>query len=245
MADVALGINGANNGTTSPATPGSQTPTAGNLLVLVIAALGTSPTIATPASWTQVQKTSGSALSFAMYMLANNGGGATNPSSTLGGTVTGWLAAMFGFSQTGANCALQGSNKLPSSVAQLTNIFSNTPSGQMPPNLLFCYAVARATAAITAQNTGLVGPNSGTQWSSSVQGQAGVQGLSLDFYWGSNLASAPGAWPTASGLLDSAVNSVAIGAYFNTTATQPSIGDNVGGQSGLYVPAQFQGMIGG
>jgi hypothetical protein len=248
MPDVTLVQSASNNGTTTPATTSSITATAGNLLVVVIAALGTSPTIATPTgggTWTQVQKAAGSSLSFAMYMQVNGAGGATNPSAVLGGTVTGWVAGIFEFTQTGANCGLQGSNQNALSVAQLTNIFSNVPAGQSFPNLLFVYSVARTTATITPANSGLTGQNSGTTWSTTVQPQAGVQGISLDTYWGSNLAVGPGAWPTAAGLLSGAVASVAIGAYFNTTASQPFIGDNVGGYSGRYVPNQFQGMIGG
>lgn len=253
MADVTNPRSSSNNGTVTPATPGSITAVAGNLLVVVIAVLGTSPTIATPTStgtWTQIQKTQGATLSFAVYMQANNAGGAINPSSVLAGTVTGWVAAIFEFTATGANCGLQNSAMQTSAVAQLTNIFASQ-IGQMNPELLFFYAVARATATITAQNTGLAPINQqgvitgGPSWSASVQPQAGVQGLSLDTYWGTNLAQGVGPYPSASGLLSGAVASVAIAAWFNATITPPSIGSPIGGTQGLYVPPFYQGIVGG
>jgi hypothetical protein len=254
MPDVTNPRNSSNNGTTTPATPGSITAVAGNLLVVVIAALGTSPTIATPTStgtWVQIQKTSGATLSFAMYMQANNAGGAINPSSILGGTVTGWIAEIFEFTQTGANCGLQGSAQGAQSTAQLPNIFAGL--GAMFPNLLYVYAVARATATQVIQNGGLapinqsgvVAGSAPSTWTSSQLPQAGVQGLSLDFFWGSNLAQGPGPFPAGQGLLSSGVASVQIAAWFNTTASNSQVAGNIGGSEGIYVPQFYQGMVGG
>lgn len=255
MADItATSQQSSNNGTTTPATPGSITATGTNLLVCIIAVLGTSPTIATPTSagtWTQIQKTSGTTLSFAMYMQANNGGGAINPSSVLGGTVTGWIAEIFSFPLTGANCGLQGSNQSAQSTAQLTNIFAGQQ--QMIPDLLFCYAVARATATQVIQNSGLSPINqqgmgvgtSPTTWTTSQLPQAGVQGLSLDFFWGTNLAQGTGPYPIGQGLLSSGVASVQIAAWFNATLSNPQVPGNIAGSQGLYVPPFYQGMVGG
>src|SRR5438270_3639936 len=134
---------------------------------------------------------------------------------------------MFEFSAMGSNAALQGSAQLVSAIAQLTNVFPAT--GNTLSNELFVYAVARATATITAQNT----TNSPLSvWSASVLPQAGVQGISLDFYWVSGLGQGVNQYPQASGLLSGAVASVAIGAWFNSIAAQPSNEDNVGGLSG-------------
>jgi hypothetical protein len=244
MVDVTIYAQSSNNGTTTPATPGSITDFA-DLTIVLIAAIGTNPTIATPTglgggSIVQVQKTQGATLSFAMYALFS-GAGSINPSSVLGGTVTGWIAQIFTFGKTGINCGLQGSAQLVSAVAQLTNVFPI--AGQTLPNAVYVYAVARATATISAQNTS-VGPLS--SWTASILPQAGVQGLSLDFYWLSTLAQGAAAQPAASGLLSSAVASVAIGAWFNTTAQQPGLaGEQVGGLSGQLVGSQYQGMIGG
>lgn len=254
MADSTNPRNSSNNGTATPATPGSITAVAGNLLVVVIAALGTSPTIATPTSagtWVQIQKTSGATLSFAMYMQANNAGGAINPSSVLGGTVTGWIAEIFEFTATGANCGLQGSVQTAQSTAQLVNIFAGLQ--QMQPELLFCYAVARATATQVIQNSGLApinmqGMGVGTPpitWTASQLPQAGVQGLSLDFFWGTNLAQGVGPYPVGQGLLSSGVASVQIAAWFNATLSPPVAPGNIGGSQGLYVPPFYQGMVGG
>jgi len=254
MADVTNPRNSSNNGTATPATTGSITAVAGNLLVVIIAVLGTSPTIATPTSagtWTQIQKTSGATLSFAMYLQANNAGGAINPSSVLGGTVTGWIAEIFEFSATGANCALQSSVQTAQSTAQLVNIFAGLQ--QMQPELLFCYAVARATATQVIQNTGLAPINQQgivvgsppTTWTASQLPQAGVQGLSLDFFWGSNLAQGVGPYPTGLGLLSSGVASVQIAAWFNTIASPSQVAGNVGGSEGIYVGPFYQGIVGG
>lgn len=248
MADTVAKQGNSNNGTTTPATPGSLTTTAGNLLIVHIIAKGTSPTIATPTSagtWTQIQKTQGAVISYAMYMQANTAGGAINPSSVLGGTVTGWIANIIEFTQCGANCGLQGSNMLTSAVAQLTNIFPLSP--QANPNTLFVYGVGRNGGLITPQNSGLNAQNQTSGWSSSFFPQENVQGCSLDFFWGSNLCQqlyTP--YPSASGLLDSAVASVAIGAWFNTIASpfQQTPG-NIGGSEGIYVPQFYQGMVGG
>lgn len=243
MADVTLPRSGSANGTATPATMTLASVAAGDLLICVIAALGTSPTIATPTgdTWVQIQKTSGTTLSFAMYMLANAGAGSHSPSSVLGGTVTGWVIATFEFTATGSNCGLQGSAQQAQSVAQLTNVFST--AGQTLPNELYVYSVARATATITTGNTSnsVLSP-----WSTSVQPQAGVQGLSLDTYWLSTLGMGVNQIPVAAGLLSSAVASVQIGAFFNTTATQGlGASEWIGGAQGIMIPQYFRGMIGG
>lgn len=242
MADITSPRQNTANGTATPATLTHAGAVAGNLLICIIAAIGTSPTIATPTgdTWQVVKSTSGASVSFAMFALPNAGAGSHVPSSVLGGTVTGWICQTFEFTPCGANCAIQGSNQLASAIAQLTNVFPTT--GNTLYNELFIYSVARATATIAAQNTWNV-PN--VSWSASQQAQAGVQGLSLDTYFASSLGQGVGQYPQASGLLGSAVNSVAIGAWFNTLASQPGNFDNVGGQAGTLVGANYQGMIGG
>jgi hypothetical protein len=254
LVDVTNSQGNKNSGTVTPATPGSITAAAGDLLVVVIAALGTSPTIATPTSagtWVQIQKTQGATLSFAMYMQTNNAGGAINPSSVLGGTVTGWVASILEFTATGANCGLQGSVQTAQSTAQLVNIFAGL--GQMNPELLFCYAVARATATQIIQNTGLAPINQqgmlvGSPPSTWVQSQfpeAGVQGLSLDFFWGTNLAQGIGPYPVGQGILSSAVASVQIAAWFNAVINPPGNPANVYGSEGSYFGPFYSGMTGG
>lgn len=243
MPDLALAHSNSNSGTATPATPGSITATAGNLLLCLIGAIGTSPTIATPTSagtWTVVQNQGGAVLVFSLFMQANTAGGAINPSSVLGGTVTGWLAVILEFSQAGANCSAQGSNQQNLGVAQLTNIFPT--SGQTLYNELFIYSVLRQTATITPQNSWNV---ANVSWSSSIQPQAGVNGLSLDTFWASGLGQGVGQYPQASGLLSGAVASRQIGAWFNTIASQSSNNDNVNGQAGVFVPQQYAGLFGG
>ena len=240
MADVTLVQSGSNNGTVTPATPGSLTLTAGNAALVLVAALGTSPTITGPGSTTNIQKIQGATLAFGMFIRNTFTGGAFNPSYTLGGTVTGWVAAMFEFSAMGSNTGIQGSASQASAIAQLTNIFP--AAGNTLSNELFVYAVARATATMTPQNS-FMGPLAA--WSASVQPQAGVQGLSLDFFWASGLGQGVGQYPSSSGLLSGAVASVAIGAWFNTIATQPSNNDNIYGNNGVLVGGNYQGMLGG
>lgn len=242
MPDVTLAQSGSANGAASPATEAFTGVIAHDLLICIIAAIGISPTIATPTgdSWTQVQKTSGTNVSTAMYILPNAAAGTHTPSSVLGGIVTGWVLIMLEFTATGANCGLQGSAQAASAIAQLTNLFPTT--GQTLASELFVYTVARATATITAQNTWNV---NNVAWSISVQPQAGVQGLSVDTYWSSSLGQGIGQYPQASGLLGGAVASVAIGAWFNTTAQQPQAGDTIDGVSGILVGGQYKGMIGG
>jgi len=253
MADVTNPRNSSNNGTATPATTGSVSAVAGNLLVVIIAVQGTNPTIATPTgggTWTQIQKTQGASVSFAMYYQANGAGGATNPSSVLGGTVAGWIAEIFEFTATGSNCGLQGSNQGAQSTAQLPNIFAG--QGAMNPELLFCYAVARLTATQTIQNSGLAPTNLGLvvggsppTWTTSQLPQAGVQGLSLDFFWGTNLAQNNGAYPIGQGLLSSGVASVQIAAWFNALLSNPAVGSPIGGNAGQFSPLFYQGMVGG
>lgn len=242
MADVTLVASQSNNGTTSPATPGSITPTAHDLMIAVVAVLGTNPTITTPASWTQLQKTSGATLSVGMYAFANVTSGAKNPSFTLGGTVTGWLCMQAEFSQCGANGIVQNSVQQTSAVAQLTDIFQAADNSALMPQLLYFYAVASSGATLTANNTGVNPPGGATSWSTSVQSQTGVQGLSMDFFWASGLCCGSGCVPIASGKLSSAVASVAIAAWANTTASNPQSGSDA---RGIFVGGQYAGMTGG
>jgi hypothetical protein len=185
-----------------------------------------------------------------MYYQPNNAGGAINPSSVLGGTVTGWIAQIYEYTQTGSNCALQGSAMTAQSTAQLIDIFTGLQ--QMNPELLFCYAVARATATQIIQNSGLAPFQQGIivstpppTWTTSQLPQAGIQGLSLDFFWGTNLAQGAGPYPTGLGLLSSAVASVQIAAWFNATLFPPIVGTPTGGSEGQYAPLYYQGMVGG
>ncbi len=167
--------------------------------------------------------------------------------------MTGWVSAQFAFNgMAGSNTARLFANNNAQALAQLINIFSTF--GQLPPNPeLFVYAVARATATLTPQNSGI-------NWSNSVQPISGVQGLSLDFFWGSSLQQkygdifggsqnftlgGPPYSVSASGLLGAAVNSVAIGAVYNSGAGQNVISDIIFGNAGQYIGAQMQGMIGG
>ncbi len=121
MADVTQPHNIAANGTATPATATIASVATSSLLICIIAAIGTSPTIATPTgnSWVQIQKTNGSTVSFAMYMLANAASGNHVPSAVLGGTVTGWLLCCYEFTQTGVNCGLQGSSQQTSAIHNL------------------------------------------------------------------------------------------------------------------------------
>lgn len=246
MADVVLVNSNSNNGTTTPASPGSITYNAGDLGVILVAVIGTNPTITGPGvGWTVIKRTNGSTVSFALITQPNMAAGAKNPSMTLGGTVTGWVAVQAEFSQCGANGIIQGSVMQTSAVAQLTDIFQAADNSALLPQLLYLYAVARATATFTPALAGLNPPGGSSGWSASVQPQAGVQGLSLDLYWASGLCCANNCVPQASGLLGSAVASVAIAAWANTTASNVQEGANIGGSSGILVGGQFRGMVGG
>lgn len=253
MAGITLAQSGTNNGTATPATPGSLTTTAGNLLVLAIAVAGTSPTASTPASWTAVQNSAGATLTVALFIRPNNPGGATNPSSTLGGTVTGWIAVMYELTATGTNEGLISSAVTAQSTAALTNIFP-TNLGQAQPTELFLYVVGSlgnnplsgATAGLT--NWAPPGYAQGaSQWSSSVQSQTNVRGLTLDNFWGTSAAAWPCPYPTGAGNITNAVASVQIGAWLNSAATQPDTAKaaNIGGLQGSYVGPYNAGMIGG
>jgi len=216
-------------------------------MILVIAAIGTSPTLTTPTNWTQIAKTSGATLTVAMYAFPNITTGAKNPSSTIGGTVTGWIASMFEFTQCGANCKIQNSVQQTSAIAQLTDIFQAAGNSATQAQNLYLYAVASAGAAsFAANNQGIAPPGGSSGWSASVQSQAAVQGLSVDFFWGSGLCCGRECLPQASGLLASAVASVAIAAWANTIASNSQNGaGNSFGERGVLVGGQYQGMMGG
>lgn len=236
---IALAQGASNTGAATPATPSSLTVSAGNLLILAIFVNGTSPTIATPAGWTLVQGVNGGATSMALFMQANTAGGATNPSSTLGGTVTGWACGMWEFSGQGSNAnyeQLLGSNIINQSPPPLTNIFAGQANQNMPQsNLLFVYAVGRATAVLTPANTGIA-------WSAT-QNPVNANGVQLDFFWGTN--PGPGPFPSAAGSLGAGVNCRTIGAWFSSALASPFTPANIGGQAGYLVGQFYQGMIGG
>lgn len=246
MTDVSLPRSSANNGAATPATTGSITAVVGDLLICCITVIGTNPTIATPTgggTWQVLQNQSGSVVTMGTFFLPNSAGGATNPSAVLGGTVTGWVATIYEFTQTGSNCTNQGNAGRSLTQAAVTDIF-NGQIGQTIPQLLFIMTIGRAsTNAFTPAFTGL-GPSNTSGWSASVLPQ-NAQGCQQDFYWGTNLAQGVGAWPTAPGTLGSSAVWKVAGAWFNTLGSNPSFGDNVSGSSGIYVPAQYQGMIGG
>lgn len=233
---IALAQGSSANGAATPAAPGSLTTTSGNLLILVVFVNGTSPTITTPGGWTLLQGINGASTSMAMYALPNNAGGATNPSVTLGGTVTGWAAGMWEFSGQGSNAnyeSLLGSF-LQTQSNPVINIFAN--NAQMPQsNMLFVYAVGRTTATYTATNTGIA-------WSASQNAQS-ANGVALDFFWGTN--PGPGPFPSALGTFSPSVVGRFIGAWFTSVLAQPVVPANVSGNAGYLVGSFYQGTIGG
>lgn len=270
-ADVTIAHQGSANGAATPATMTLASVAAGNMLVCIIGVVGTNPTQATPTgdSWQVVKLNQGAVLSFGMYFLPNAGAGSHTPSSVLAGTVTGWVIATFEFTASaGSNASVISSAATAfGAITQLTNAFSTLGSSQQMQHSLFVYAILRQTATIVAQNTIL-------NWSASQQPQAGIQGMSMDFYFASNLSEeSPGAYqyssigpapvsnsqvinadtinsglqglPSASGLLSASVAAVQIAGWFNDGVTNAQEGCNVGGAFGLYVPQFFQGMIGG
>lgn len=247
MSDVALVQSTSNNGNATPATTGSITANAGNLLVAVYTALGTNPTVATPTgggTWLVGENVGGTTVTTALFYLPNNAGGAINPSSVLGGTITGWVAAILEFDHTGSNSAKQFSRQLSASTAAVTNIMASQ-TGSMIPQLLFVYAIGRATNVFSPTLAGL-GPSGTSGWSSSIQPQAGVQGLSQDIYWGTNMPVPFGYWPNASGSLASAAAWKAAIAWFNTIGTpEGQVGTNIAGNEGLFIGPYHQGIVGG
>jgi hypothetical protein len=247
MVDVTQPRSSANNGVATPATTGSITAVVTDLMIVSITAIGTNPTIATPTgggTWAPIQNQSGSVVSSAVFW-AQATGGATNPSAVLGGTVTGWVATICEFTQTGANCALQGSAGRSLTQAAVTDIF-NGQIGATIPQLLFIMTIGRATNVFTPAFTGL-GPSGTSGWSPSVLPQVGVQGISQDFYWGTNLSQGGfQPWPSAPGTLASSAVWKVCGAWFNDTATPVgNVNDTISGNVGGFIGPYYQGMIGG
>lgn len=254
MAAITLAQSSTNNGTATPATPGSLTATAGNLLVLIVAAQGTSPTFSTPASWTQVQNQAGNPLTVAMFIRPNNPGGASNPSSTIGGTPAGWIAVQLELNATGANEGLISSAVLAQSAsATLANVFP-TNLGQALPTELFLYCVgSNGNNPLSGAVAGLNNwsppgyPAGASDWSASVQSQTNVRGLTLDTFWGSSADAWPCPYPSGAGNITNVAASVQIGAWLNSAATYPDIGKDavISGGRGQYVGPFNSGMVGG
>lgn len=230
---LAQGSN--NTGVASPATPGSLTPTTGDLMLLFIGVIGTSPTITTPTNWTPIQTQFGSVMAIGLYALPA-ASGAQNPSAALGGTVTGWIACMFDFTGQGSSSqyeANQGSNVI---AATSNNVAGFFPSQSLPmTNMLLFYSICRQTATYTPANSGL-------NWSATQQA-ASANGLAVDSFWATN--PGPGPFPVAGGSLSASVVWKGASAWFNTINAQPVTTDNIGGNLGVYVPTFYQGMIGG
>jgi hypothetical protein len=245
MADVSVRASTAASGTTTTASAPLSVQV-GNLLICYIAALGTGVVIADPTSsgdtWQKVdnQVSADGTFSYAMYFLPNLTAATHTPSSDLSGstTITGWDMVLMEMTPFPPDAAPQGFTTQLSTVAQLTNIFSTTANTL--PRECFFYAVGRPTATITRNNT----TNSPlVVWSASVRTQIGQQGISQDQYFVSMLGQGIGPYPKASGLLSSAVNSIAIGARFISSATQP-LDTQISGKGGFHV-GQYRGMIGG
>lgn len=259
MANVTIPRTQTGNGTVTPATATLASVVAGDMLVCVIGCVGSTATsIATPTgdSWVAVQNQAGGGSgvpSFAMFYLANAGAGSHTPSSVLTGTLTGWVIAILEFTATGSGEILLSSAVTTNSVAALGNVIP-TNLGQVAPNQLFVYSVLRiGNVTISTPTAGLTNfsppgyPAGASSWSASQAGLANVQGLSLDTYFGDANSAWPCAYPTASGTLSGAANSVQIAAWFNSQATIPSAGifTNISGGEGQIVSPFFQGIVGG
>lgn len=260
MANLNVVQSTAANGTVTPATVALAGVTATDLLLCVIACVGSTATsIATPTgdTWSVINNTAGAGAtqpSLGLFFLRNAGAGAHTPSSVLTGTLTGWLIVVIEINNTFAaqlvqNGAVAGSTAtLPAS-----GIFSQS-LGQMTYNEMAVYAVVRtgATTLATSPVSGLNNwappgyPLGASQWSASIQPQANVQGLSLDVFVGAaNNNSCP--MPSSGGTLSAAVNNVAAGGILTASFTNPSAGifTNISGGEGQIVSPFFQGMVGG
>lgn len=122
---------------------------AGNFLVICVAATGTSPTISTPASWTQDSKLQVATLAHAVYVFPNNPGSITSVIVSLGGTIQGVAAVAMEFSGVGSFNIKMGGAGDSQTGQTIVDQFQNAPpvTNQL---LLACLGFATAVRTTTS-----------------------------------------------------------------------------------------------
>jgi hypothetical protein len=216
----------------TPAFAGGGSSSPGSLLILAVVVTGTSPTVTTPAGWTQIGTgINGAALTVQFYSLFNNAGGIASVAVTLAGTVTGAVASIFEFAQASPG-VLSASANLSGTGTSYGDapLAISTQAGE----LLF-YMAGFVPATLT--------PNNSSEWSAAVG--TGVQGIlaQLACFWG--VSNIPLSTEKIGGSFSASVANAEQVARFTlgTVPKQPQ--DIIGGQSGIYVPSFYSGQIGG
>lgn len=216
----------------TPAFAGGGSSSPGTLLLLAVVVTGTSPTITTPAGWTQIGAgINGAALTVQFYSFFNNPGAIASVAVTLGGTVTGAVASIFEFPQASPGSLSSSANQSGTGTSYGdAPLAISTQAGE----LLF-YMVGFVPATLT--------PNNSSEWSAVVG--AGTQGAvtQLACFWG--VSNIPFTTEKIGGSFSASVANAEQVARFTlgTVPKQPQ--DIVGGQSGVYVPTFYSGQIGG
>lgn len=246
MTITLLGNSGKANSTV--AAPTSITPaltvasTAGNFLLLVVSVTGTSPTITTPANWSNPVAVGSSPTTLTdVFIYPNNPGGITSVAVTVGSTTAGGaVASIYEFS--GVSSTLRSSS--------VTNLFTNNGVGtsgsiQTPNNF---QTVDTLAVTVSGRVASTITPtfDSFYTWSTSVQGAVSTgatTNVQQDVYWTEILSSGP--LPDFSATYGSSVNHEEIIILFSTLNSFKQNVTSVGGVIGTLVGQHYQGMIGG
>lgn len=241
LGNSAKAVSAANAPTSLVPTYSSGT-TQGNLLVMVVACTGASPTISTPTNWTQCLLTTNSTSALAIYCWGNNPGGVTATTVNLTAPTSGGACAcVFEFAGVGVNtggivkdnAAGQGTGTATGTVGPINN------TSQLANDTLIIYAVSRAASTITPTFDPFYGWSGSQQAAVSTGSTTNVQ---VDTYF---LECLTGPFPKMQATLGASVAWIAgyqrfasINSNFNTATVN-------NGVSGILVGSFYQGMIGG
>jgi len=124
LVQSAAAASSVNSPTTITPTLGSGS-TQGNILLLVVAVTGTSPTVTTPANWTLIQSSVNSGISLYLFEIQNNLGGITSVAVTVSATNGGAVGALFEYAGDGVG--LTGNIQTPEYTAATSGAGTSLP----------------------------------------------------------------------------------------------------------------------
>jgi hypothetical protein len=213
---------------------------AGNLLILMVSATGSSPTVTTPGGWTALGSNPGTSISTYLFTLANNAGGLTGVTLACSATNGGISASFFEFS------GMPAANN-----AEYTNTFSGT--GTAVPQLVtsnvqktdeLCLAFVASNATASLSTSGSRTP----EWVGNVNGIGSTNATTNtrnNTYYGASVGTST---PFIQGTLSVSVVWSAICVRLLSSDSGPfsvPVIAIIGGNAGQVAGQFFQGMVGG
>lgn len=215
---------------------------AGNLLILMVSATGTSPSVTTPGGWSVLASNPGASISTYIYCLPNNAGGLTGVTLSCSATNGGISASFLEFAGMPGVNSVEYTNTFSGTGTSVPQLITDTV---LKTNELFlAFVASNATGSFSSSGSRT------PEWAGNLNGIGSTNGTTNtrnNDYWATNGGSS--STPQIQGTLSPSVIWSAIGVHMLSSSSgafsSPLPTNIISGNAGVVVGQFFQGMIGG